>query len=105
MLYKAPAPPAGETREQYLMRMLADNAVEYEGRNDRAQNCLRAAGDPCDGEHLCEEEHDGEDCDCDLDCQCPTPDESRQDALIEATLAHAAALAMNTFALMLAHKL
>lgn len=94
-----------KTREQTLLDHLANAHAEYTRHSANANSCISEATAPCDGNHECEEDHDGDQCDCDLDCSCPSADESRQDAAIEATLAQAAAQAMNTYALMLAHKL
>lgn len=95
----------GESREDFFHRQLSERYAEYVQQERIAEQSLRAADFPCDGTHECEDDHGDEECDCDLDCTCLEPEEYRRDALAHATLAQAAALAMNTFALSLAHKI
>lgn len=94
-----------ETHEEFIARlsgMIEEYRQLYWRNNFNAESLLKAAADPCNGEHACEEDHEGADCDCDLDCECDEPEVSRQEALIHANLAQAAATMANTYALTIA---
>jgi hypothetical protein len=90
------------TVAQLLERIAAWHESQWK-HTANAEYLLAAANDPCDGEHVCEDDHEGEDCDCDLDCDCPEPEQCRMEAMAHASLAAAAASAGNNYALMLAH--